>query len=178
MLQLLSLSGVNEIVELSYFPVDGNCPDSGRDANCTGDRYLACVLDTECNGASCGTPQQLEFARFLHCLEAENQVDMDAADDCAHAAGFDVSAVRRCFDNHGAREAAIAAAMLRISPAVIEEMRCFPWVVLDGEALSDQPEEGCLGGDAGSYPLIDDVCRAASERGLAAPPACDGNAAI
>jgi len=175
---VLSLPGVNDIVDLSFFPlVVSDCPDSGRDADCEGDKYQACVLDTQCNGVSCSTSQQLQLAQFLHCFEAENDVDMDAADGCASAAGFDAAAVRGCFNDEGALEEAYGA-VLRAAGRELDAMQCFPWVTLDGEVLSTQVAAACLGEDASVYPLLDDICRAAGDKGLPMPAACNSDAAM
>lgn len=174
---MLSQPGVNEIVEMSFYPVGGQCPESGTDADCEGDKYQACVLDTQCGGASCHAPQQLGFAQFLHCFEVEHDLAMDAADDCASAAGFDVSAVRGCVDDESANAAAFAS-VIDGAGEVLETLNCYPWVTLDGEVLSDQPEAACLGQDSSTYPLLDDICRAADQRGLTTPVACEGHAAI
>lgn len=174
---MLSLPGVNEIVELSFYPLGGNCPESGRDAECEGDKYQACVLDTQCSGVSCDASQQLGLAQFLYCFEVEHNLAMDAADDCSSAAGFDVSAVRGCFDD----DSATAAALTEVNKGAreaLETMQCYPWVMLDGEVLSTQPDAACLGQDASTYPLLDDICRAADEREVTAPAACSGHAAI
>ena len=58
----LEKPGVNDAVAFSFYPAGGfsdpsynktvDCPPSGSDANCQGDKYEACILHTLCGGQS------------------------------------------------------------------------------------------------------------------------------
>lgn len=177
---------MNDVVQLSFYPVGGfsnpdiqksvNCPNHGNDVNCTGDMYESCMLQEFCGGVACPSEQQLMLVKFLDCFENLHDSNMSMADTCAQQAGFDVTKVRSCFDNHAAADSAWQT-IVNESKAIMPTMHCFPWVLLNGEVISTDPNGGCLGQDAGTYPLLQELCGAAIVANLDTPAVC-GNSSV
>jgi len=181
------MDGVNEEVELGFYPVGGfsnpkinktvTCPPVGADKDCQGDKYESCLLHTFCGGVSCKPKEQLQLAHFLDCFEGEHQSAIDKADGCATAAGFDTSKVSGCLGDETAKEAAFAA--VQTAAGDMSRFICFPWIEVDGQVESKDPQGGCFGPDAGTYPLLPIICAAAKAAGAPTPKACDpGSAAV
>lgn len=164
-------------MELRFFPVGGfsgtptDCPQSGSDKGCQGDKYEACLLHTACGGISCPAAEQLKLASFLECFEGQNASAMDAAEPCAAKAGFDVSAVRAC-DRSPVQAAAAFAAVQAAASKGKKGMKCFPWIVIDGTVESKDPTEGCFGKDPSTAPLLPLLCHAIEASGTAPPAGC------
>lgn len=182
MLTTLQAAGMNDAVELSFYPVGGfsnkeynktvSCASTGVDANCTGDIYEACILQQFCKGVACPSAEQLEVVDFLHCFETINRANMSFADGCAKSAGLEVSKIHECFDDSAAAKAAFDM-VLDAATDTLPTTKCFPWVKLEGVLLSTDPDEGCLGKDAGTYPLLDTLCNATGPADVHAPAACE-----
>lgn len=181
MLKTLQAPGMNDAVELSFYPVGGfsnadinktvSCKDHGVDANCTGDIYESCILTQFCGGVSCPAAYQLELVAFLHCFETLHDANLTFADSCAEGAGLDVSKIHECFDDPVASQAAFQV-VLDGAAAVIPTMHCFPWVELEGTVISTSYDVGCLGENAGTYPLVQTLCNATASANVRAPAAC------
>merc|ERR1712107_979840 len=97
--------------------------------------------------------RQLQIAQFLHCFEFENDSNMSFADACAELAGFDTTALHTFFDNTTSRLAAWEAVTTGANSTFpTSDIQCFPWVTLDGTVISKDPDAGCLGASAATYP--------------------------
>ena len=148
------------------------CPSSGVDADCQGDKYEACLLQVECGGLSCEDPgKQLALADFIDCFEGKNGSRIESAAGCADAAGLDADAVAACVSDPTASQAAFDAVQT-LSADGMKSAACLPWIVIDGAVASLDPAHGCYGKDAGTAPLLDDLCAAASAQGLPLPESC------
>lgn len=187
MLTTLQAPGMNDAVNLSFYPVGGfvnadynksvHCASEGVDANCTGDIYESCILSQFCGGVSCPAAYQLGLVAFLHCFETLHDANLTFADGCAEGAGLDVSKIHECFDDPVSSQAAIHI-VLDGAAEVIPTMQCFPWVELEGTVISTDPEGGCLGEDAGTYPLVQTLCNATASANLQAPAACQNTTTL
>lgn len=160
---------------LSFYPVGHfptrNCPTGGSDADCVGDKYEACLLETACGGVSCEAAEQQRLASFLNCFEYEHGSDMSFSASCAAAAGFDIKAISECVSSpvrSGRAFDAVAAA----AKAGMANASCFPWIVIDGEVASTDPEGGCFGEDPLNAPLLQMLCKAMGKSGIL-PPGCN-----
>jgi len=161
------LTGVNDLVQLSFYPVGGfsnpqynktvKCATHGVDANCTGDIYESCILKQFCGGVTCEPDAQLKLVEFLNCFEHENGSNMSFADSCAQQVGLDVPKIHMCFDDDSASSAAFDMVLAAASDE-LSGMECFPWVKLDGTVISTDPNGGCLGENAGTFPLLETFC--------------------
>ena len=169
------------MVTLTFLPVGGfprngtreceHLPPGTPDSKCSGDRYEACILEVECGGLSCPPTQQLKLARFLNCFEGERNANISAADMCASASGFSPHRIHTCTDAETAAKAAFAK-VLAAAASGMATAKCFPWIVVDGVAQSDDPTEGCFGKDAGRTPLLPILCASARAHGSPLPVAC------
>lgn len=166
---------------LSFFPVGGfsnpginktvECPPSGTDADCQGDKYEACILDTACGGVSCPAKEQFQLATFLDCFEGQHSSQMVMADSCAADAGLNITLIRDCFDDAGAKEAAWLALQITAA-AALPSVKCFPWIEVEGKVESLDYTHGCFGKDAGTTPLLPLICAAAAAGAAPVPEAC------
>jgi len=182
----LLVDGVNDIVQLSFYPVGGfsnpetgktvKCASHGVDANCTGDIYESCILSQFCGGVSCESAEQLQLVKFLNCFEHENGSNMNFADSCAQQVGFDVPKIHACFDDETASMAAFDMVVAGANDT-ISSMQCFPWVKLDGTVISTDPHGGCLGEDAGTFPLLETFCNSTDLDSIKALT-CKGNVTL
>lgn len=173
---------MNSAVQLSFYPVGGfsnpdinktvHCVPGGVDANCTGDIYESCILEQFCGGVACPSALQLELVEFLVCFESDNGANMSFADDCAKDAGLNVSTIHECFDDAVASQAAFDM-VLSAAASVLPKLQCFPWVELDGTVISTDYDHGCLGANAGTYPLLQTLCNATGPANIEAPAACN-----
>ena len=108
---------MNDVTELSFFPVGGfsksgktvTCPTSGHDADCSGDKYEACLLKIVCGGVVCEAADQLRLAQFLQCFEGEFDSAPAQAATCATKAGFDANLIKSCTSDPDASAAAFDA---------------------------------------------------------------------
>jgi len=171
---------MNDAVELSFYPLGGfsnptynktvSCASSGVDANCTGDIYESCLLKQFCGSVACPAGPQLKLSKFLDCFEGVHASNMSYADSCAQQSGFDLDAQHACFHDESKANAAWQM-VLDAASAVTPTIQCFPWVSLDGTVISVDPTGGCLGEDAGTYPLLQTLCAAAENSTTVATPA-------
>ena len=170
---------MNDATALHFYPAGGfsnpgynktvECPSSGLDADCNGDKYEACILSEYCGGVSCSPKPQLMLASFLDCFEGQNGAVMSAADGCAESAGLSLKRVRSCFDSASSKAAAWAMVQ-RAAAVELQSIKCFPWIEVDGTVESKSYSEGCFGTDAATTPLLPLLCKAAATP----PAACSG----
>ena len=157
----------------SFYPAGGfsdpsynktvDCPPSGSDANCQGDKYEACILHTLCGGVSCkSSSDQLKLATFLHCFEGVHSGQLSDADGCASSAGLSVKTIRGCYDDDDSKAAAWAALQSAAAPT-LPGIKCFPWIEVNGVVESKSYTKGCFGTDAAKTPLLPLICDAASD---------------
>lgn len=182
LLKTLKTPGVNDVVELTFWPTGGGffsvkaqkyvgCPSKGNDQDCIGDAYESCLLKQFCDGPTCPSKEQLQLATFLECFEYQHDSNMSFADSCAKDAGFDVPTLHECFDNETSRLAAYEM-ITDGANKTGQDIKCFPWVVLNSEVISTDPEGGCLGADAGTYDLLAAFCNASKKVGNAIDAVC------
>ena len=169
---------MNEATELRFYPVGGfpksgtvDCPSSGNDADCSGDKYEACLLHVACGGLVCDAAKQLKLAQFLACFEGDYDSAPAQAATCATKVGFDAAAIKSCAADPLASAAAFDAVQAA-GHAGMQAAKCFPWIVIDGVVMSKDPEQGCFGVDAGTAPLLAMVCDAVKAAGVEVPPGC------
>lgn len=147
------------------------CPSRGEDKDCIGDQYESCLLSEFCGGPTCPAKEQLQLAEFLECFEHQHDANMSFADSCATAAGFDTAKLHECFDDNTSRLAAYEN-ITNGANATGQDIVCFPWVVLDDKVISTDPDEGCLGQDAGTYDLLAAFCNASRDAGKEIAAVC------
>ena len=134
----------------SFYPAGGfsdpsynktvDCPPSGSDPNCQGDKYEACILHTLCGGVSCkSSADQLKLATFLHCFEGVHSGQLSDADGCASSAGLSVKTIRGCYDDDDSKAAAWAALQAAAAPT-LPGIKCFPWIEVNGVESSPTPK--------------------------------------
>ena len=147
------------------------CPTSGEDADCDGDKIEACILKEYCDGVACKPEEQLKLATFLDCFENQHGSAMSAANSCLKSSGFSVSRVRACFDG-SAKEVAWAMVQDAAAPK-LQSIKCFPWIEVAGVVESKDFTHGCFGTDAATTPLLPLLCKAAKQGGVKPAAACD-----
>lgn len=172
---------MNAATSLHFFPAGGfsnpgynktvECPGSGIDADCAGDKYEACILQEYCSGVACEPPAQLKLASFLDCFEGRSGSKMSAADGCAKGAGLSVERVRKCYDSAEAKAAAWQVVQ-KAASVELSGITCFPWIEVAGSVVSDPAKKGCFGEDAATTPLLPLLCKGAKEEGISPPAAC------
>lgn len=182
LLRTLRTPGVNDVVQLTFWPTGGGfystkvqkivgCPSKGNDKDCIGDQYESCLLSEFCGGPRCPAKEQLQLAEFLECFEHQHDANMSFADSCATTAGFDTAKLHECFDDDTSRLAAWNN-ITNGAKATGQVIGCFPWVVLNDKVISTDPEEGCLGENAGTYDLLQAFCNASFEAGSEIAAVC------
>jgi len=172
---------VNAATQLSFFPAGGfsnpgynktvECPSSGADADCKGDKYEACLLSEYCGGVTCDADVQLKLAKFLACFEGEHDSAMSAADSCLTASGLSTSKVHKCLDSATSKGKAWSMVQAAASTD-LPNIKCFPWIEVAGVVESKDFTHGCFGVDAGTTPLLPLLCKAAKAGGITPPAAC------
>lgn len=189
LLSALQTEGVNEVVQLTFWPTGGgsydqktgnftNCPtgnvnESIVDEDCIGDQYESCLLMEFCGGSTCKAAEQLQLVKFLACFEHEHKADMNFAVSCATKAGFDATKSQKCLDDKDDNKTRLAAyeTITKGANATGQNVTCFPWVLLNNQTLSSGTG-ACLGDNASSYELIPAFCKAMLLDGVALEAVC------
>lgn len=120
-------------------PVPGEKVD-GRivDTNCDADKFEACLIKNTCFDGRCSSKTQLQVANFLFCFEGGHSSNMSFAEKCTSTSGLNYHSAMSCYKNSKEKEAAWGL-MLSKAPA---DMAAFPWVLLNGKALSESQTAG------------------------------------
>jgi len=179
---------MNDVVRFTFYPVGGftnpginktvNCPTSISndlpDPHCEGDKYEACVMNvSSCVDNTCPPATQLGLSKFLDCFEGEDGSQMSKADSCAQAAGFNTDHIHACYDN-AASKAAVWKALQDRTLAKRGTLKCFPWVEVDGQVLTDN----CFGPNARTWDLLGALCHRCKSAGIEQPAACANSASF
>ncbi len=95
---------------------------------CEADTLEACAIDTY--------PDPADYAPFVTCFEGENRAQLWAAPTCARHVGLDYAKIASCTAN-ASRTAALDVAMAKATVALGVAKLGTPWVLLDGQYVSD-----------------------------------------
>ena len=125
------------------------------------DKLESCATLHYCLNGNCTTAVATKMVDFLGCFANDKGADksVSTAQSCAAGANLDFGPIQRCYDDSVTKEQAyntIIAAAKAAGP-FFAEMKCVPWVVVEGDLFSNPSETSCVPhGD--SDQLIEAVC--------------------